>query len=450
MHVTDVPMSMESEQGVLGSILLEPHSFYNVSSLIKSDDFFIERHQFIWDAIQRLIENNLSVDLLTVSKELASARKLNDIGGEAYLTSLVNQTPTHIHASAYAEIVYRAAVRRRLLQASDVVRITALDESIPIADVINESESAIFSVNADRQTDELVELEVALSDYYDRLEEIRDKGVPLGTPTGFVDVDAMMGGMQKSDLVIFAGRTGMGKTSWLLSATLNMAQKGVGIAMFTMEMSVEQIAQRMIAMESGVTVSKLRAAKLNDGEMIRLVKALGSISQLPVFIDDTPSLTPNDILMRCRRLKNEHDLSLVIVDYMQFMNAGPNFKRSLREEISYISRKLKEIARELEVTMLVASQLNREVEKRQDKRPMLSDLRESGSIEQDADAVLFLYRDAYYNPGTEFPSMVEINLAKYRHGPTGKAILYFDEETTRFRNAATYLPEYQSANTNNL
>ena len=436
-HPVSVPFSEESEQALLGSLIIDPKMLLSVAALISTEDFFIVRNGYIWNAFLRLQNRQEEIDYLTLSHELEKMGVLNEIGGNAYITSLVNNTPTPVNVEVYAEMVRRASLRRKLLEAADSVRKAALDENLAIDDVLSSAETAILSVNEKGVHREMVILQDALSEYYERIEKIREIGEPIGIPTGFADIDNILGGLQRSDFLIFAGRTGMGKTSWLLSATINIARKRATIAIFTMEMSVEQIVQRMVAMESGLTVQVLRRANMDDKEMVRFTEVLGRLSSLPIYIDDTPALSPADVYARCRRLQHEVGLDVVIVDYLQFMHGGKEVRgRSLREETSYISKKLKELARELKVTVIAASQLNRDVEKRSDKRPMLSDLRESGSLEQDADAVMFLYRDSYYNDAPEFPGHAEIIVSKNRHGETGKVVLYFNERTTRFENAA--------------
>jgi replicative DNA helicase len=292
----------------------------------------------------------------------------------------------------------------------------------------------LFSVSDNQIKREFVPMWDAISAYYDEMEKNLASGEGIvGLPTGFKALDGLLGGFQKSDLSVFAGRPGMGKTSWLLTVALNAARWGARVALFTMEMGVEQMIQRFISMETGIRIQQLRTADISLSEHSRFTEAVGRIANLPIFIDDTPAITPIEMRTKCRRLQHEYGLDLVMVDYMQLMSAGKAYENNRVQEISYISRSLKELARELNVTMLSAAQLSRAVEQRQDKRPQLSDLRESGSIEQDADAVMFLYRDEVYNPETtEFPNQADVLLSKHRHGPTGTIQLYFDKQITRF------------------
>ena len=428
-------MSQEAEQALLGAILLEPKAFLSVAAFLKADDFFIKRHEYIWNALTRLQERNDAIDYVTLPRELQDMGLLDEIGGQAYLTSLVNNTPTAIHVEVYGEMVARTSTRRKMLGAADSIRQLALDEELPIDKVIDEAEQALFSVSNSQMKREFVPIEEAASEYYDELERLLEIGVgAIGMPTGFNDLDGLLGGFQKSDLIVFAGRPGMGKTSWMLSVALNVARRDRRVAIFTMEMGVEQMVQRLISMETGIRIQQLRRADITAREHTRLTEAIGRISILPLFIDDTPSITPIEMRTKCRRLQHEYGLDIVMVDYMQLMSAGRAYENNRVQEISYISRSLKELARELNVTVLSTAQLSRAVEQRQDKRPQLSDLRESGTIEQDADAVLFLYRDEVYNPDTtEFPNQADVLLSKHRHGPTGAVQLYFEKSYTRFK-----------------
>ena len=432
---TMLPFSEEAEQALLGAILLDPTAFLEIATFIEGEDFFLKRHEYIWSALFRLQDRNDDIDYLTLSRELEHMGRLSEVGGPPYLTSLINSTPSAVHAEIYGRLVQRASLRRKLLGASDEVRRLALDEESPIDTVIGDSEAAIFNVSGSQVKREFVSVADALSDYYDEIERLLSGESALGQPTGFRALDGLLGGFQRSDLIVFAGRPGMGKTSWLLTVALNVARRA-RVALFTMEMGVEQMAQRLIAMETGLGIQQLRAAKISPGEHRRLAEAISRLSNLSLYIDDTPSITPVEMRAKCRRLQHEHGLDIVMVDYMQLMSAGKVYENNRVQEISYISRSLKELARELNITIISTAQLSRAVEQRQDKRPQLSDLRESGSIEQDADAVLFLYRDEVYNPETtEFPNQADVMLSKHRHGPTGTIQLYFEKGITRFADA---------------
>ena len=428
------PVSLEAEQALLGAILLDPKAFLNIASFLTGDDFYLKRHEYIWTALSRLQERDDAIDYVTLSRELEDMSVLEEIGGPAYLTGLVNNTPSSVHAEVYGRLVERASIRRKMLVATDEIRKLALDEELPIDKVISESEQALFSVSSSQIKREFVPIWEAVSEYYDEMEKLLAAGQGMvGLPTGFKALDGLLGGFQKSDLIVFAGRPGMGKTSWLLTVALSIARRGARVALFTMEMGVEQMVQRLISMETGIKIQQLRTASISAREHTRFTEAIGRIANLPLFIDDTPSITPVEMRTKCRRLQHEYGLDVVMVDYMQLMSAGRAYENNRVQEISYISRALKELARELNITMLSTAQLSRAVEQRQDKRPQLSDLRESGSIEQDADAVMFLYRDEVYNPETtEFPNQADVLLSKHRHGPTGVIQLYFEKSITKF------------------
>ncbi|QPC84657.1 replicative DNA helicase [Phototrophicus methaneseepsis] len=433
------PFSQQAEEAVVGAVLLDPSSFVNVSAFLHSEDFFLLRHNYIWAAMSRLSERNDAIDLLTVAEELDNYSQLEAIGGQAYLIQLTNNTPTSVYAEVYGHIVERTAIRRRLMEAADQIKQLALDEEKNIDHVISDAEAQLFSVSDMQMKRDFVPMWEALSAYYDRIEELlQNQGQALGVPSGFKDLDQLLGGFQRSDLIVFAGRPGMGKTSFLLTTAMNAARVGARVAIFTMEMGVEQMVQRMVAMETGINVQKLRLAQLTAQEAARFTEAVGRISNFPIFIDDTPAMSPLEMRTKCRRLAHEHGLDLVMVDYMQLMNAGRGYENNRVQEISFISRNLKEIAREFNIPLISAAQLSRAVEQRQDKRPVLSDLRESGSIEQDSDIVMFLYRDEVYNEATEFPNQADILVSKHRNGPTGTIQLYFEKRLTKFMDASVH------------
>jgi replicative DNA helicase len=436
--IPDPPYSQEAEEAVIGAVLINPNSFLSLTAFLKPDDFFLLRHSYIWQALQRLHERRDPVDYLTLTRELEAMGILNEIGGSAFLTQLINNTPTSVHAEVYGRLVERASIRRRLMKASDEIKGLALDEQINIESVITEAEIRLFDVTDRQLRREFVTMTDAVNEYFDRIEHLmQHQQESMGLPSGFRDLDALLGGFQRSDLLIFAGRPGMGKTSFMLSTAVNAARFGARVAIFTMEMSTDQLIQRMVSMETGINAQQLRLGKLSQQEYGRFVEAAGRISRFPIYIDDTPALNPIQMRTKCRRLQHEYGIDLIIVDYMQLMNAGGQYQNNRVQEISFISRALKELARELNVPLLSAAQLSRAVEQRQDKRPVLSDLRESGSIEQDSDIVMFLYRDSVYNEATEFPNQADIIIAKHRNGPTGTVSLYFDPTVTRFMDAVT-------------
>jgi len=429
----NAPFSQEAEEAVIGAVLINPAAFTMLAAFLHKDDFFLKRHSLIWEAFERLNERGQAIDYLLVSENLSDHRKLDDAGGQHYLIQLANNTPTSIHAEYYGRLVERASVRRRLLEAADKIKKLALDGESTVETILNESEAALFSVSNAQGRRQFVSMEEALLAYYEQMEyKLQHQGSAFGVPSGFRDLDQLLGGFQKSDLLIVAGRPGMGKTSWLLTIAMNAARLGARIGIFTMEMGVEQIVQRMLSMETAINVQKLRLGQMNGQERERFMESIARLTDFQVFIDDTPAMNPAEIRAKCLRLKHEHGLDMVIIDYMQLMNAGKSYENNRVQEISFISRHLKELARELNIPVLSAAQLSRAVEQRQDKRPVLSDLRESGSIEQDADVVIFLYRDEVYNEATEYPNQADLIVAKHRNGPTGTVSVYFQKELTRF------------------
>ncbi len=431
------PHSVEAEEAVLGSILINPEILLDIAPHVGAEDFFLVRHRWIWEAVQRLHARREAVDYVTVIEELSSTGQLEETGGPAYITYLVNNTPTSIHAETYARVVERTATRRRLLNAADEIVTLAHDEESEIEQVIDNAESALFAATERHLLHELVPIKEAMGDYYERIEYLyTHQDETHGVPTGFTDLDRMLGGMQRSDLLIIAGRPGMGKSSWLLSTALNAARYGQRVAVFSLEMSNEQIVQRMIAAETGINSQKLRLGRLEPEEWERFVQAADRLSKLHLYLDDTPALTVMQLRTKCRRQYAQNGLDLVIIDYLQLMHAGTRVDNRV-QEISMISMGLKHLARELNIPMMAAAQLSRAVEQRQDKHPLLSDLRESGSIEQDSDVVMFIYRDEVYNEDTEKPNVAEIVIAKHRNGPTGTVDLYFKKELTQFTDLLT-------------
>lgn len=612
------PFSQEAEEAVIGSILIDPSAYVSVAAFLNPDDFFLLRHQYIWQGFERLNNRAEPIDLITLAEELENMDVLDNIGGRAYLVQLLNNTGTSVYAEVYGRLVERTSIRRKLMITADEIKKLAMDEALNIDAVVQSAEEKLFNVTESQVKRDFVPMWDALSAYYDRMEYmLQNSSEAGGTPTGYRDLDALLGGFQKSDLLIFAGRPGMGKctrydtvihtadgtktieslkpenvpgekddeggiyypleidvltpegmkttshfydagekpclrintllgksvsgtvnhallilrdgdkewvrladieagdfvaiqhtepqpvlsivgttsmssamtktqlltaddllsdgfiwgeivsieddgiqqcydlvvpevhsyiangivshnTSWLLTTAMNVARFGGRVAIFTMEMGVEQMVQRMMAMETGINVQKLRLARLNPQEAARFTEAVGRISNHSIFIDDSPAISPMEMRTKCRRLKHEFGLDLVIVDYMQLMNAGGSYENNRVQEISLISRSMKELARELNVPVISAAQLSRAVEQRQDKRPVLSDLRESGSIEQDADIVMFLYRDEVYNEATEFPNQADVIVAKHRNGPTGVVSLYFEKSLTKFMDASVH------------
>ncbi len=429
------PQNIDAETSVLGSLLIDPEAIIKVASFLRPDDFYRESHGLIYAAILRLFERREPADLVTVSDELDRHDQLEQVGGQGYLTSLISRVPTSVHIEHYARIVEATAVRRRLISAAGKIAALAHEESEEIRATIDEAERILYQVSERQIGQDLVPLGRILSKYFDQIEHLyENQGEMTGIPTGFADLDKLLSGLQPSDLIIVAGRPGMGKSSFTLSLAQHMAvEHKACVALFTLEMSGEQLAQRMISAETGIDSQRLRVGQIRDDEIEQIARAIGLLSDTAIYIDDTPAISTMELRTKARRLATERDLDLVIVDYMQLMRSGIRTENRV-QEISYISRALKALARELMVPVIAASQLSRAVESRQDKRPILSDLRESGSIEQDADIVMFIYRDEVYNEHTDKQHIAEILVSKHRNGPTGKIELAFLAEQAKFVN----------------
>ena len=417
----DAPYSQEAEEAVIGAVLINPNTFLTIAAFLNQDDFYFLRHSYIWQAIQRLHDRKEPIDPLTLAEELDNLGMLSEIGGPAYLTQVMSTTPSSVHAEVYGRLVERAALRRRLMQAASEISILAQDESMSVEHITTEAETRLFNVTDRQIKREFVTMGDAVNDYFDRIEHLmQNQHESIGVPTGFRDLDTLLGGLQRSDLLIFAGRPGMGKTSFMLSAAVNAARLGARVAIFTMEMGTEQLIQRMVSMETGIGTQHLRLGRLNPQEYSRFVEAAGRIARFPIFIDDTPALNPIQMRTKCRRLQHEHGIDLIIVDYMQLMNAGGQYQNNRVQEISYISRALKELARELNVPLFSAAQLSRAVEQRQDKRPVLSDLRESGCLA--GDTLIYLPESGTYQPIAELVhqagfQVASLNLDTYQIEP---------------------------------
>jgi replicative DNA helicase len=432
------PHAIEAEEAVLGCVLINPDAYFEVAPILRPDDFYLHKHRWIWDAFVALHDQRLPIDIITVAEELERHNQLGEVGGSAYLTRLINSVPTSLHAEAYGRLVEQESLRRRLLEAATDVAKLAYEEGRDIGEVVNDAEAAIFAVSERRLNKELAPIKEAISQYYDRIKYLFEhQDEMLGVPTGFVDLDKLLGGLQQSDLLIIAGRPGSGKTGLMLNIAKNAGLTyRKHVAVFSLEMSNDQLVQRLISQETGIDSQRLRLADIHDHEWPLFVQAANVLSDAPIFLDDTPALTPNQLRSKCRRLDQEYGLDLIIVDYLQLMQ-GEGRNENRVQEVSLISRSLKQLARELNVPILAGAQLSRAVEQRTDKRPVLSDLRESGSLEQDSDIVMFIHRPDMYEKAETRTNIADIIVAKHRNGPTADVQLVFRGALTKFENAET-------------
>ncbi|HUS26573.1 MAG TPA: replicative DNA helicase [Nevskiaceae bacterium] len=435
------PQNLEAEASLLGALLIDSDALVKIADSIAAEDFFDARHQRIYEAVSQLYEKRVALDVLTLADQLKNNGYLDMVGGPSYLTELTNFVPTAAHVEQYAEIVAQKSLRRRLIKASQEITTLGYDESKVLRELIEEAETSLFQVSQQHVKQSIISLEDILAESFERLDDLhRDKNKLRGVPTGFKDMDNILAGLQRSDLFILAARPSMGKTALALNLAHNVAaQAKEPVLVFSLEMSKEQLVDRLLAMESGVDAWALRTGNLTDADFEKIGQAMGVLSEAPMYIDDTPGITVSDLRTKARREAHKHPLGLIIVDYLQLMSGGSRFGSSDNrvQEISEISRGLKGIARELNVPLMALSQLSRSVESRSPQIPQLADLRESGSIEQDADVVAFIYREEYYNPETDRKKITDILIKKHRNGPTGNVELYFDNERQRFRSLDT-------------
>ena len=434
------PQNLDAEKSLLGAILISEESLPDVTEIVKPQDFYDERNQHIYNAMWNLYEHHRPVDLLTVKTELKNKKLTQKAGGASYLAELSGYVPTAAHATAYAELVKKAAVRRNLINAAAKITEAAYNEGNETEDVLGEAEKLVFNVSDQNTRTDAEFIGDLLSSTFDRLEQLyENKGSIAGYKTGFPDLDKKTAGFHKSDLVILAARPAMGKTALALNFARNVAAiNKKAVLLFSLEMSKEQLINRMLSDASGISSFDLERGNFSSEDFAKITEAMSELEQEQIFIDDKPGLSIMEMRTKARRVAHDHDLGLIIVDYLQLMTGSSKRATDNRvQEISEISRGLKMIARELDVPVIALSQLSRTVEQRDPKIPMLSDLRESGSIEQDADIVFFIYREDYYNEETDRQNIADLILAKHRRGATGKIELFFDKERVRFMSLDT-------------
>jgi replicative DNA helicase len=434
------PHNLEAEQSVLGSIMLDKDAIIKIADLLQAGDFYKDDHNLIYQTMLELYEEREPIDVLSLSNKLEEKKKLEQVGGSSYLASLVNAVPSSSNITHYAKVVQKKSTLRRLISAASKIVASGYQESEDVQKILDEAEQEVFGVSQKYIKQDFVPIKSILGDAFNRIDELHKDGAKVrGIPTGFVDLDNILAGLQKSDLVILAARPSIGKTTLALDIARQIGiREKVPVGIFSLEMSADQLIDRMIAAQAGVDLWRLRTGKLrSEGEnndFQKIGEAMGVLSEAPIFIDDAGSANVMEIRTMARRLQAEHHVGLIIIDYLQLMEGRSGGGSDNRvNEISEISRALKQLARELNVPVLALSQLSRAVESRSPQIPKLSDLRESGSIEQDADVVLMLYREDREKPDTPNKNIIEVHVAKHRNGPIGKMSLYFEEQSTTFK-----------------
>ncbi len=438
------PQNIEAEQSVLGSLLIDKDAIIKIADFLKPDDFYKEAHKTIYEAMLDLYEQHEPVDILSLTSRLEEKKQLKQIGGRSYLTSLANNVPTASHIVYYAKIIQKKSTLNQLIKtATEIVNMGYAMEEEDIQKILDKAESKLFNVSQRFLKQQFASIKDLLSEAFDRIDELhRESGKLRGVPTGFFELDNKLAGLQKSDLLILASRPSMGKTSLALDMARQVAvEQKVPVGIFSLEMSKEQLVDRMLCAQANVDLWKMRTGKLSDKEDIggqsdfsKIGHAMGSLAEAQIFIDDTPTANVMEIRTKARRLQAEHKIGFLILDYLQLMEGISAHSDNRVQIVSEISRGLKAIARELNIPVLALSQLSRQVEARPTPIPKLADLRESGSIEQDADVVMFIYREEMYKKDTQRPHIADIYIAKHRNGPTGLVELYFDETKASFRN----------------
>ena len=430
------PHNNEAEQSVIGAIFLEPQALITAAELLVPEDFYRTAHQKIFDTMVSLSDKGQAIDVVTVTEELSAKKELEDVGGISYLTEIANSVPTAANIVFYAKIVEEKALLRRLIRVATSIVEDGYAREDEVEALLSEAEKKMMEVSNRKNAGDFRHIKDVLVETYDNIELLHTrKGDITGIPTGFRDLDKMTAGFQRNDLIILAARPSVGKTAFALNVAQNVATKtDENVAIFSLEMGAEQLVMRMLCAEGNIDASALRTGSLEAEDWRKLTMAMGSLSNAGIFIDDSSGIRVNEIRSKCRRLQQEHGLGMIIIDYLQLISGSGRSGENRQQEVSEISRSLKGLARELKVPVIALSQLSRGVEQRQDKRPMMSDLRESGSIEQDADIVSFLYREDYYDKETENQNIIEIIIAKQRNGPTGTVSLAFAKEYNKFVN----------------
>lgn len=434
------PNNVEAEQSILGSLMLDKDAIVKIADFLLPVDFYKHTHQVIFEVMLSLYENREPIDVLSISNKLDEVGKLENIGGSSYIASLVNIVPSAAHVIHYAKVVQKKAMLRRLISAADHIVEMGYSGNEDVERILDEAEQGIFKVSQKYLKQDFIPIKSILENAFNRIDELhRDDGSLRGVPSGFTDLDKVLAGFQKSDLIILAARPSLGKTTLALDIARQVGvQSKIPVGIFSLEMSSDQLIDRMLAAQAGIDLWRLRTGKLRssgpDNDFEKLNEAMGILSEAPIYIDDTASANIMEMRTMARRLQTEHNLGLIIIDYLQLMEGRSRSGDNRVQEISEISRALKQLARELNIPIIALSQLSRNVESRSPQIPKLSDLRESGSIEQDADVVMMLYREDREKPDTPNKQIVDVFIAKHRNGPVGRASLYFEEQSTTFKN----------------
>ncbi|MBI2055757.1 MAG: replicative DNA helicase [Candidatus Sungbacteria bacterium] len=440
------PQNIEAEISALGALMLDKDAIFRVVDLIAPHDFYKPIHRDIYEAMLDLFNHREPLDILSVANRLKEKNKLEEAGGSAYLTTLVNSVPTASHVEHYGSIVKRKRLLRDLIEAAGHIAQLGYQEAEDVESLIDEAEQKIFSIAKDSLRQEFIAVKSVLEETWERIERIhRDKDALRGVTTGFADLDNILGGLQRSDLIILAARPSLGKTSLALDIARNAALAGVPVGVFSLEMSRDQLIDRLLAAQGNVDLWRLRTGHLyqegEDNDFMRIQKAMAVLADTPIYIDDSPSLSAVELRAKARRLQTNHNVGLILIDYLQLVKGGSHHQgfESRVQEVSEISRSIKAMAKELNVPVVALSQLSRGVEMRPSSEPKLSDLRESGSIEQDADVVMFIYREDKVKENSEKKNIAEIRVLKHRNGPVGSAELYFHAETASFKSLAKHM-----------
>jgi replicative DNA helicase len=428
------PHNIEAEQSVIGAVFLDPESFSTASEVLMPEDFFRAGHQRIFSAMVQLADKGEPIDLVTVTSFLHNRKELDEAGGVSYLSDVAGSVPTAANIGYYSRIVEEKAMLRRLIRTATDIVTSGFEREDEVEEVLNEAEKSILEVSSRQNAGAFKSIKDVLIEVYDDIEKLHNQSADVtGVASGFRDLDRLTSGFQPNDLIIVAARPSVGKTAFALNVAQNVAvNTNENVAIFSLEMGAEQLVSRMLCAEGNIDSQRLRNGQLQADDWSKLTMAMGSLSNAGIYIDDSPGIRVAEIRSKCRRLKQEHGLGMILIDYLQLIQGSANSKENRQQEVSEISRSLKALARELNVPLIALSQLSRGVESRQDKRPMMSDLRESGSIEQDADIVGFLYRDDYYDTESEKQNIIEIIISKQRNGPVGSVELAFVKEYNKF------------------